>query len=432
MCVCPTSDQAVGVLADVGAVVLDDVDELHAHGVHRGPAGGGLLVVAPGRGEQVLEPDPQAVAHVHAQHQRARPLVGAQPDVAGAEHVAADRHHVALAGRYIIPCGWTAPRRFQKKTWSKATTFAVSVVVQVWAVSAAGAAASARASERMRRESRPGGHWRGVRTFSSSATGSASGFHPSAGTPGEETCIGREALRSSTSGHRQRSKTAKIIPALKFLKVASSFRTSVTRRAVKTERPLGRGPRRGGPGGTVFTSGGRTERLAAPPSRGAVTDRGADDRRTPPGDLEAHPSDRGAYHADPGSQHRAPGAHHSPRELQHRIPGAHHSLRGLEHRIPGAHHSPHGSQHRIPGAHHSPRGLQRRIPGRKMRPAGRIMQDRFAVLREAAREAGEPFLCRGFRATRLRPGVTPGVSCTASAPYQSRCARASLPAVTSP
>ena len=53
----------------------------------------------------------------------------------------------------IIPCGCTAPRRFQKKTWSMATTSAWRVRLQVWAEARLGRVEKMRMSRRVRRRS---------------------------------------------------------------------------------------------------------------------------------------------------------------------------------------------------------------------------------------------------------------------------------------
>ncbi len=96
--------QAAPVHSDVRAVGGDVVDELHAHDVDRGRSRRRLLIVDRILGQEVLEVDAQAVSDVHAQDERPRALVVAQPDVAGdvplgridRNDVAAERVHHPL------------------------------------------------------------------------------------------------------------------------------------------------------------------------------------------------------------------------------------------------------------------------------------------------------------------------------------------------
>ncbi len=79
----PRGDQAARIRSDVRSIGSDAGHQLHPDHVHAGGARGRLLVESGLtrrriRREQVLEIDLQAVADVHAQHHRTRPLVGAE------------------------------------------------------------------------------------------------------------------------------------------------------------------------------------------------------------------------------------------------------------------------------------------------------------------------------------------------------------------
>jgi hypothetical protein len=77
--------EAAGIGADEAAIVADVVDVLHPHDMHRGVTRDRLVLMGALLGQQVLEVDLQAVADIGAQHDRPRPLVLAQRDVAGGE-----------------------------------------------------------------------------------------------------------------------------------------------------------------------------------------------------------------------------------------------------------------------------------------------------------------------------------------------------------
>jgi len=97
----PGRHQAARILSDVRSVGSDAGHQLHPDHVHAGGARGRLLVESSLtrrriRREQVLEIDLQAVADVHAQHHRTRPLVGAELHLARRQRRTGDVEQLAV------------------------------------------------------------------------------------------------------------------------------------------------------------------------------------------------------------------------------------------------------------------------------------------------------------------------------------------------